>query len=163
MKPKYLIVIFALAITAIILAIFLFNDFSTSSTPDNIVLISIDTIRADHLSCYGYQHKTTPNIDAFDDNAILFEHCFSNIPFTLPAHATMMTGLIPPTHGLQDNLTMVLSDSVMALPEMLKEKGYVTYGIISADVLDHKYNLNQGFDYYDDVFESEVGRNQMIP
>ncbi len=105
----------------IILAVFRLNDDHLSAAPDNIFVISIDTIRANHLSCYGYQHKTTPNIDAFAETSILFEHCFANIPLTLPSHATMLTGLIPPAHGVQDNGDMALSDSVVTLPEMLKK------------------------------------------
>ncbi|MHC5156691.1 MAG: sulfatase-like hydrolase/transferase [Planctomycetota bacterium] len=122
--------------------------------PRHIVLISIDTLRADHLSCYGYGHRTTPVIDAFAENAVLFENCFSNIPLTLPAHASMLTGLIPPAHGVQDNLGMVLSDSIVTLPEILQAEGYTTYGIISAEVLKRSYGLNQGFDVYDDSFDA---------
>ncbi len=164
MKPKRLILISALVLVGvIILAVFRSGDNRLTAAPNNIILISIDTIRADHMSCYGYEHKTTPNIDAFAENAILFQHCFANIPLTLPSHATMLTGLIPPTHGVQDNLTMVLSDSVVTLPEMLNENGYATYGIISAQVLNHRYGLDQGFDVYDDLFESEIGKSQIIP
>ncbi len=129
--------------------------------PQNIFLISIDTIRADRLSCYGYRHKTTPNIDAFAGNAVLFENCFSNIPLTLPAHSSMLTGLIPPAHGVQDNLGMSLSDSILTLPEILQAEGYSTYGIISAEVLGSFYGLNQGFDVYDDTFD-EVDSVQLV-
>ena len=129
----------------------------------NIILISIDTIRADHLSSYGYQHKTTPRIDAFAENAVLFENCFANIPLTLPSHATMLTGLIPPSHGVQDNLSMSLSDSVLTLPEILQTQGYATYGIISADVLNKRYGLDQGFDVYNDTFEDETSKAEMVP
>ncbi len=129
----------------------------------HIILISIDTIRADHVSSYGYQYKTTPRIDAFADNAVLFENCFSNIPLTLPAHSSMLTGLIPPTHGVQDNLNMALSDSVLTLPEILQAKGYATYGIIGADVLNRRYGLDQGFDVYDDTFDSATSKSEIVP
>jgi len=162
MKSKRLIVISVLVIMGIIiLAVFRLNDDPLSGAPDNVFLISIDTIRADHMSCYGYEHKTTPNIDAFAKKAILFEYCFANIPLTLPSHATMLTGLIPPTHGVHDNFNMALSDSVITLPEMLQKKGYNTYGIISAEVLNHQYGLNQGFDVYDDIFEAESGKDKL--
>ncbi len=156
MRSKRLIVISALIIVAIVvLTVFRSNGNRLSAEPDNIILISIDTIRADHLSCYGYRHKTTPNIDAFADGAVLFENCFSNVPMTLPSHASMMTGVIPPTHGVHDNL-MVLSDSAVTLPEILQTEGYTTYGIISAEVLNQKYGINQGFDVYDDKFDNEI-------
>jgi len=131
--------------------------------PERIILISIDTLRADHLSCYGYRHRTTPVIDAFAESAILFENCFSLIPLTLPAHSSMLTGIIPPTHGVHDNLNMALSDSVLTLPEILQEQGYSTYGIISANVLNNYYGLDQGFDVYDDTFENERGKEMRVP
>ena len=162
MKSKRLVVISALALTVIIiLAVLLLNSDRLSGEPDNIILISIDTIRADRLSCYGYGLKTTPAIDAFASNAVLFENCFSNIPLTLPAHSSMLTGLIPPAHGVQDNLEMSLSNSILTLPEILKGEGYSTYGIISAEVLKKYYGLNQGFDVYDDTFD-EVDKVQMV-
>jgi len=123
---------------------------------DTIVLISIDTIRADHLSCYGYEHRTTPNIDALVTESMVFEHAFADVPLTLPSHCSMLTGQSPPSHGVHDNFKMALPLAATTLPEVLKENGYATYGIISAIVLDHIYGLNQGFDTYDDVFETEV-------
>jgi arylsulfatase A-like enzyme/cytochrome c-type biogenesis protein CcmH/NrfG len=163
MKLKRLIAILVVAVTHIIvLGVFLFDKRGAAGGPDNIFLISIDTIRADHLSCYGYQHKTTPVIDAFAEGAVLFENCFANIPLTLPSHATMLTGLIPPTHGVQDNFDMALSESISTLPEMLGAQGYRTYGIISAEVLNRHYGLDQGFDVYDDTFDSEDSRNQLV-
>ncbi len=137
--------------------------FPTGKEVRHIILISIDTIRADHVSSYGYPYKTTPRIDAFADNAVLFENCFSNIPLTLPAHSSMLTGVIPPTHGVQDNLSMALSDSVLTLPEMLQARGYATYGIISADVLNKRYGLDQGFDVYDDTFDGETSKSELVP
>ncbi len=162
MKSKRLIIILALAVTGIVIvAVFQLNNRPLSAAPDNIFLISIDTIRADRLSCYGYGLKTTPAIDAFASNAVLFENCFSNIPLTLPAHSSMLTGLIPPAHGVQDNMGMSLSDSILTLPEILQGEGYSTYGIISAEVLKKYYGLNQGFDVYDDTFD-EVDKVQMV-
>ena len=154
MRSK-LLVLFVLAAAIIVGAVWFFVGRSGGGgdRPDNIFLISIDTIRADRMSCYGYGPKTTPNIDAFVGNAVLFENCFSNIPLTLPAHASMLTGLIPPAHGVQDNFGMVLSESVVTLPERLQAEGYTTYGIISAEVLKRYYGLSQGFDVYDDKFD----------
>ena len=131
-------------------------------TPNNIILISIDTLRADRLSCYGYKYKTTPNIDALAQEAVLFENCFTNIPLTMPSHASMLTGLIPPVHGVHDNNRTSLDDSVVTLPERLKEEGYATYGIISAEVLNKRFGLNQGFDVYDDTFDDKTNKAQYV-
>ncbi len=160
-KKRILLVGLLATIAALVCLAWLF--FPTDKEVRHIILISIDTIRADHVSSYGYPYKTTPRIDAFADNAVLFENCFSNIPLTLPAHASMLTGVIPPTHGVQDNLSMALSDSVLTLPEILQAKGYATYGIISADVLNKRYGLNQGFDVYDDTFDAEISKSEMVP
>lgn len=164
MKLKKFSVILALiAVGIVVLAVSLLNKKQAVVAPNTVILISIDTLRADHLSCYGYQHKTSPTIDAFAQDAFLFENCFANIPLTLPSHTTMLTGILPPTHGVQDNLSMALSESVLTLPEILQANGYTTYGIISADVLYKEYNLNQGFDVYDDAFESEITKARLVP
>ena len=160
-KKRILLVGLLATIAALVCLACLF--LPTDKEVRHIILISIDTIRADHVSSYGYQYKTTPRIDAFADNAVLFENCFSNIPLTLPAHSSMLTGVIPPTHGVQDNLSMALSDSVLTLPEILQVQGYATYGIISADVLNKRYGLDQGFDVYDDTFGDEAGKSEMVP
>ncbi|MHC4206997.1 MAG: sulfatase-like hydrolase/transferase, partial [Planctomycetota bacterium] len=92
----------------------------------NILLISIDTCRADHLGCYGYPLDTTPNIDAVAGEGIVFEHTISPLPYTLPAHCTMLTGTIPPYHRVVDNTDYKLGDGDVTLAELLQEKGYVT-------------------------------------
>ena len=130
--------------------------------PDTIVLISIDTIRADHLSCYGYKKKTSPNIDDLARKAVRFEYCFANVPLTLPSHASMFSGLIPPVHGVRANGGMALSDAVVTLPELLRDNGYRTYGSVGAAVLDKKYGLNQGFDVYHDGFEEAPGLGPVV-
>ncbi|MHC5213006.1 MAG: sulfatase, partial [Planctomycetota bacterium] len=125
-----------------------------SSSINTIILISLDTTRADHIGTYGYRVPTTPNIDALAKESMVFEQTFSNIPLTLPAHSSMFTGQIPPTHGVHDNLATALPETATTLPEVLQANGYATYGIVSAIVMDHQYGLNQGFDTYDDVFEA---------
>ena len=117
----------------------------------NVVLISIDTCRADHLSCYGYARSTSPNIDAVAKNGYLFTNAISPVPLTLPAHSSMMTGTIPPFHGVHDNQGYRLSESQLTLAEIMRENGFKTAGFISAFVLDSKFGLDQGFDHYDDT------------
>jgi len=121
-----------------------------------VVLISIDTWRADYVGCYGYRGNITPNIDAFAKESILFKNVVSPVPLTLPAHSTMLTGTIPPYHGVHDNLDYRLADSNVTLAEILKEKGYATGAVIAAFILDLQFGLNQGFDYYSDKFDEEM-------
>jgi arylsulfatase A-like enzyme len=118
----------------------------------NVVLISMDTTRADALSCYGFKYKTTPNIDALAAEGVLFENTYSPIPLTMPAHSTMLTGMIPPAHGVHDNMSYQLDASNETLAEILKKEGFVTGGVISSFVLDSQFALDQGFDYYNDEF-----------
>ena len=123
---------------------------------DTIVLISIDTIRADHVSCYGYKHRTTPNIDLLAKDSLFFQDAFSTIPLTLPAHSSMLTGLIPPTHGVHDNFDMRLPNEILTLPEIMKDNGFSTYGIISSVVLDSRFGMDQGFDVFDNAFTDQA-------
>ena len=118
----------------------------------NVILISIDTCRADYLSCYGYPRKTTPNIDAIADAATLFENVISPVPLTLPSHCSMLTGTTPLYHGVHENVNYRLEKFNLTLAELLRQKGYTTSAIISSLVLDSQFGLNQGFDTYNDHF-----------
>lgn len=116
----------------------------------NVVLISIDTCRADHLGCYGYSRKTTPNIDAIAAEGILFNRAIAPVPITLPSHCSMLTGTIPPYHKVRDNNTYRLSSSNVTLAEILRDNGFVTGAVIGAFVLDSQFDIDQGFDTYED-------------
>jgi len=122
----------------------------------HILLISIDTCRADHLGCYGYHRPTTPNIDKLSAQSVLFENVISPVPITLPAHSSMLTGTIPPYHGVHNNSDYKLGESNVTLAEILTERGFATGAIISAYVLDSQFGLDQGFDMYNDSFEEPV-------
>jgi len=117
----------------------------------NVILISIDTLRADALGCYGGDIAPTPNIDRLADGGTLFTECKTPVPLTLPSHTTMLTGVYPPGHGVRYNDVSVPADLVF-LPEILSEHGYSTAGIIGGFPLDDVFGFNQGFDYYDDNF-----------
>ena len=119
----------------------------------NVLLISIDTCRADFLSCYGFPLETTPNIDAIAKEGVLFHQAVSPIPFTLPAHCSMHTGAIPPTHGVLDNGTYTLDNDNTTLAEILKEHGFNTSAFISSYILDSDFGHDQGFDAYNDNFK----------
>jgi arylsulfatase A-like enzyme/Tfp pilus assembly protein PilF len=120
----------------------------------NVLLISIDTCRADHLSCYGAPRKTTPNLDQLAAEGTLFENAFSPAPITLPAHASMLTGTDPPYHAVHDNTGYRLGPANETLAELLGDRGFVTGAVIGAFVLDSRFGLDQGFQTYDDRFDS---------
>ena len=122
------------------------------------MIVSIDTLRSDHLPVYGYRNVETPAIDAFRREAILYERAYSHVPLTLPSHATIFTGLLPAQHGLHDNLGYTLASSVETLASRLKKAGYRTGGAVSAVVLSHLSGISRGFDFYDDAVEVTEGR-----
>jgi arylsulfatase A-like enzyme/tetratricopeptide (TPR) repeat protein len=129
-----------------------------SGFPDApIVLISIDTLRADHLPLYGYAAGATPNLDALGREGVVFEDLYSHCPLTLPAHASMFTGLLPPRHGVRDNLGFRLAPEHRTLATRFKAAGLPTGGAISAYVLRGATGIAQGFDFYDDRIEVEPG------
>jgi arylsulfatase A-like enzyme/Flp pilus assembly protein TadD len=152
-NTKIILAIIGLAIA--ITSVMTYRHFRSSSRR-RVIIISMDTTRADYLSCYGYEHKTTPNIDAVAAEAVRFEQVIAPIPLTLPSHSTMMTGTIPPYHGIHDNLNYTLGDSNVTLAEILQARGYTTGGIISTYVLEDTFGLDQGFDTYDDEFDETI-------
>src|SRR5229473_5771577 len=93
-----------------------------------LVLISIDTLRADHLPAYGYRAVETPHLDRLRRDSILFEHAYSHVPLTLPSHASLLTGLLPFEHGVRDNLGYRLSKDHVTLATYLRGRGYATGG-----------------------------------
>jgi arylsulfatase A-like enzyme/Tfp pilus assembly protein PilF len=121
----------------------------------HVVLISLDTCRADHLSCYGYAQPTTPHIDALARQGYLFCHAMTPIPLTLPAHASMLTGTIPPHHGKHDNRDVHFDRSHVTLASLLKSKGYRTGAFVGSQILNGHFGLNRGFDTYHDRFAQQ--------
>jgi choline-sulfatase len=119
----------------------------------NVILISLDTTRADRLGVYGYANAKTPAIDALARRGVLFSQAASPAPLTLPAHSSMMTGFYPTYHGVRLNGTTALSQQHVTLAEALSEAGYQTAAFIAAFVLDGRWGLNQGFNEYDDRFD----------
>lgn len=119
----------------------------------NIILFTIDTLRADHLECYGYDKVKTPHINRLANEGILFEHNIVQVPLTLPSHSSILTGTYPLYHGVRDNGGFYLDESHHTLAESLKNKGYATGAFVAAFVLDSRWGLDQGFDYYYDNFD----------
>jgi arylsulfatase A-like enzyme/Flp pilus assembly protein TadD len=119
----------------------------------NVVLITIDTLRADHVGCYGYKQIKTPNIDALASDGARFERAFAVVPVTLPSHSTMLTGTYPMLSGMHDFSGNKLSALQPTLASVLKQAGYQTGAVVSAAVLDSRFGLNHGFDFYYDHFD----------
>jgi arylsulfatase A-like enzyme/Flp pilus assembly protein TadD len=121
-----------------------------------IIIISIDTLRSDHLPAYGYTKIETPAIDRFRKDAVLFERAYSHCPLTLVSHASVFTGLLPAEHGIRDNLGYNLNPKVPTIAEFLKSKGYATGGAVSALVLRGETGIKRGFDFWDDSIDFDV-------
>ncbi len=119
----------------------------------NVLLVTLDTTRADHLACYGYAGVSTPNLDAVAGRGVLFEQAAAAAPLTLPSHATIMTGMYPTFHGVRVNGNTALGDDQTTLAEVLSARGYATGAFIAAFVLDGRWGLKQGFEHYDDNFD----------
>ncbi|MEX0726995.1 MAG: sulfatase-like hydrolase/transferase [Planctomycetaceae bacterium] len=116
----------------------------------NLLIITLDTTRADHIGCYGYAGAQTPAIDHLAKRGVLFERAMATAPLTLPSHATMFTGLQPPEHGLVTNGKGRLPEDLLTLAEILSNEGYRTSAFVAAFVLDSKFGLDQGFETYND-------------
>lgn len=120
----------------------------SASAPD-VILVSIDTLRADHLSSYGYERQTSPFLDSLAADGVRFAHARSASPWTLPAHTTMLTGQLPATHRVVDD-SLSLSDSVPYLPAVMSEAGYSTGGFVSTLYVSKMFGFQRGFDHFDD-------------
>jgi arylsulfatase A-like enzyme/Tfp pilus assembly protein PilF len=125
----------------------------------NVILISIDTCRADRLSCYGYPRQTTPNIDALVRDAALFKQVIAPVPMTLPSHSSTMTGTYPPVHGVRTNDGYRLAASNVTLARILRDGGYSTAAFVGGFPLDARFGLDQGFETYDGHFDKEGGKH----
>jgi choline-sulfatase len=119
----------------------------------NLVIVTLDTTRADRIGAYGARDVETPTFDALARSGVLFEQAASVAPLTLPAHSSLFTGRFPPEHGVRDNGGFFLGPEQLTLAEVLKARGYRTGAFVGAYVLDAKWGLNQGFDTYVDDFD----------
>jgi choline-sulfatase len=114
----------------------------------NVLLVTLDTTRPDHLGCYGYKKIKTPAIDSLLEHGVRFDDAVTCVPITLPSHASILTGLYPFRHGVHNNGTYRLPESFTTLAEILQEAGYDTAAFVSCFVLDERYGLAQGFTTY---------------
>lgn len=116
----------------------------------NLVVVTLDTVRADHLGLYGYEDARTPTLDRMGAEGVVFETAIATAPITLPTHSSIFTGLYPQNHGVRNNGSFVLAPEVETLAERLRSQGYDTAAVVSALVLDSKFGLDQGFRIYHD-------------
>lgn len=116
--------------------------------PLNVVIIAVDTLRPDHLGCYGYRRDTSPAIDKLADQSALFENAVSQSPWTLPSFGSIFTSLYPSQHGAMSAVSK-MRESFPTLATILSDRGYATGAIVNASVLKPEYGMNRGFEYYD--------------
>jgi len=148
MRPRFLLVV------ALILAAC--GRHGAVDTRAPIIIISIDTLRSDHLPAYGYGKVETPSLDAFRKDSILFQRAYADCPLTLVSHASVLTGLLPAEHGIRDNLGYNLDPKARTLAELLKPKGYATGAAVSAVVLRGDSGLKRGFDFWDEDIDLDT-------
>lgn len=128
--------------------------FPAASEAYNLLLITVDTLRADHLGVYGHNAIKTPAIDRLGQGGMLFSRAFSHVPLTLPSHCSLLTGTLPLYHGIRDN-GYRLPAATATLAEILKKSGYRTGAFVGAFPLDSRFGLDRGFDVYDDLYGSK--------
>jgi arylsulfatase A-like enzyme/predicted Zn-dependent protease len=119
----------------------------------NVILITLDTTRADRLGCYGFSRIETPTIDGWAARGVRFANCIAPTPLTLPSHSSILTGTLPLFHGVRDNGGFILPEEITTLAEIFQAQGYATGAFVAAYVLDSKWGLGQGFDTYFDRFD----------
>ncbi len=136
-----------------------------AEVPRSVILVTIDTLRADHVGCYGYKDVQTPVIDALARGGARFTHAYTPVPITLPAHSALMTGSYPMATGMHDFSGNKLPVTAETLAKVLRKNGYSTAAFIGSAVLDSRFGLNQGFDTYFDHFDFsrllEINLDQM--
>ena len=126
---------------------------ATRPAGTNVLLITVDTVRADHVGAYGFKQSATPTIDALAHDGVLFEHAYSQVPLTLASHTSLLTGTYPFHNGVQDFTGQPLTPDIRSVSQSLKANGYDTAAIVSSYVLDRSWGLDRGFDLYYDVFQ----------
>jgi choline-sulfatase len=119
-------------------------------------LITIDTLRADHVGCYGAQMVKTPTLDSLAQDGVVFERAISQVPLTWPSHAAILTGTYPFQNGVQDFTGQPLAQQFRTVAQAFQQAGYATGAVVSAFVLDRSWGLARGFDFYDDAFSAET-------
>lgn len=134
--------------------------------PRNLMVVTMDTTRADRLGCYGRSSAMTPNLDRLAEEGFLFLHCSTAVPLTTPSHSTIFTGMYPPAHGVRDNGLFVLPEHVTTLAELMKGAGRATGAAVGSFPVTREFGLAQGFDYFNDhitVAEEDFRGRRQVP
>ncbi|MCP4657435.1 MAG: sulfatase-like hydrolase/transferase [bacterium] len=131
----------------------------------NLLIVTFDTTRADHIGAYGYQAASTPNVDGLARDGVLFQRALTPVPITLPSHTTILTGRYPTGHGVRDNGLFVVPEEELTLAEILRSEGYRTAAAVGSFPLISRFGLAQGFELFDDkvgpVVEDLLGRRRL--
>ncbi len=156
-NPNSRLSLSGMAIVALTVLIFLLRaQFSQAITSNsegyNVLLVTVDALRKDHLSYDGYFRLTSPNLDEFSREGVIFENAYSTTSHTLPSLASVITGKYPRRHGVRNNSAYALADTNLTLAEVFKKHGYVTGAIIANRAMRPNRNYNQGFDYYGESY-----------
>lgn len=121
----------------------------------NVLLVTLDTTRADRIGCYGYEKAKTPNLDSLALGGVKFSNTYCQVPLTCPSHCSILTGTYPLYHRVHNNGTYYLNPELLTLAEILKSTGFKTAAFVSSFTVDSRFGLDQGFDFYDDKFAEE--------
>lgn len=140
------------ALIALVLGAAAFARAQQVPPPPSVLLVSLDTMRADRIGAYGYKLAATPNLDRLAREGVLFADATTQSPLTGPAHVALLTGQYPTRLGIKSNASTALSDSASTLAEILRGAGYQTGAFIGAFVLDRSYGFGQGFEVFDSIF-----------
>ncbi len=135
---------------------------SAKIPPPSVLLITLDTVRADRLGCYGYSRIETPAIDQLAAEGVRFENAYAQVPITLPSHAVILTGTYPMFNGVRDFTSPGLPSDVPTLAEVLRRSGYHTAAFVSSFVLNTMWGLNRGFEVYDDNVGFDAGSGKSL-
>ena len=140
---------------AALLFLFFVLPLTASATKPDVVVITIDTLRADRVGCYGYTKAATPTLDAIAAQGILFENAVAHVPLTRPSHASLFTGLFPFQHNIHDNVAPPLDSKIPTLAEIFGKQGYATGAFVASFVVNRQSGLQRGFDTYADEFDPQ--------
>jgi arylsulfatase A-like enzyme/Tfp pilus assembly protein PilF len=165
-RPKRIFILYVIPFFIAIIAVGLYFFLSQSprqvirNSELNILLITLDTTRADRIGSYGYERAETPNLDQLAFNGVRFANTYCQVPLTLPSHCSLMTGTYPIFHLVRDNGFYYLEPDYLTLAEVLKDHGFKTAAFVSSFTVDSRFGIDQGFDVYDDnVLGKQVLKN----